>query len=152
MQPVGKSITGDTVYNLACPNANQYLEWTAQQGTRRTVNKTIQSKDPETNQQSRRTWFKHPDASTYNAGHRAADPGQVSEALRILAATHTMIYNMGLRPRGRLARQNSVFTDFKSIFLNFSSGRPAGRRILLIFPLAFRRLPQKSEFLDETQP
>ena len=59
---------------------------------------------------------------------------------------------MVLRPRGRPAGGNTVFTDFKSDFLNFSPGRPAGRRILLIFPLVFRRLRQKSKFLDETQP
>jgi hypothetical protein len=45
-----------------------------------------------------------------------------------------------------------VFTDFKCNFLNFSPGRPAGRTDLLIFPLAFRRLRQKSEIFDETEP
>ena len=59
---------------------------------------------------------------------------------------------MVLRPRGRSAGGNTVFTDFKSNFLNFSPGHPAGRPDLLIFPLAFRRLLKKSEFLDETQP
>jgi hypothetical protein len=59
---------------------------------------------------------------------------------------------MGLRPRGRPAGGNTVFTDFKSNFLNFSPGRPAGRPDLLIFPLVFRRLRQKSEFFDATQP
>ena len=67
------------------------------------------------------------------------------ENSRILAAPHTMIYSIGLWPRGRPARRNSLFTDFKLNFLNFSPGRPAGRGSFLIFPLVFRWLRPKSK-------
>ena len=111
MQPVGKSITGDTVYNLACPNANQYLEWTAQQGTRRTVNKTIQSQDPETKQQSPRTWFKDPNASTYNAEHESSRPRpgeRGAENLKIIAAKAGISVHSICAGRAKLTNQPAI--------------------------------------------
>ena len=61
-------------------------------------------------------------------------------------------FSRDMRGGDALAGGDPIFNDFKSIFFNFSPGHPAGRPDLLIFPLVFRRLRQKSKLLDETQP